>query len=147
MTNSQIFKNAHTIAKNTVKIIGSYVIAFSLALKEIYANLRKPTIKSVFVFWSECGIFSDDTEYSFKEYTKLATQAAIINGTGGGYSKTKIEIRYNNGDEYGMRHDIGCDQTNLVERMAEAAAYYLGDDIMECMKPDAELKAFYQAIA
>lgn len=147
MNKSEIFKTAHKAAKNTVKLIGSYIVAFSSALKEVYASLRKPSIKNVFVFWSECGIFSDNTEYSFAEYTRLAEQAAIINGTQGGYLKTKIEIRYSNGDEYGMRHDIGCDQTNLNIRMSEAANYYLSDKIADYLKPGEELRAFYQAIA
>lgn len=39
MTNSQIFKKAHQIARQTVAIVGNYMIAFSLALKSVYAAL------------------------------------------------------------------------------------------------------------
>lgn len=147
MTKSEIFKAAHNTAKNTVKLIGKYIIAFSIALKDVYKSLRKPEIKMVFVEWSECGVFSDKTFYTFSEYTKLATQAAILNGTDGGYFKTKIVIHYSNNDEYGMRHDIGCDQTNLNERMKEYAEYCLAPDVPEFMKPSAELKKFYLLIA
>lgn len=40
MTNSQIFATAHKIAKNTVAAVGNYLIAFSFALKEVYASLK-----------------------------------------------------------------------------------------------------------
>lgn len=147
MTKSEIFKAAHNTAKNTVKLIGKYITAFSIALKDVYKSLRKPSIKTVLVHWSECGIFKDETTYTFDEYTKLANQAAIINGNEGGYLKTKITINYSNGDEYGMRHDIGCDQANLNERMKEYAEYCLAPDAPEFMKPSAELKKFYLLIA
>lgn len=146
MNKSEIFKNAHVIAKNTVKLIGVYIKAFSLALKEIYASLRKPKIKNVFVLWSECGIFEDEKMYTFAEYSRLADQAAVLNGSGGGYLKTKIVIHYSNGDEYGLRHDIGCDESNLVERMKSMAEYCLADGTPQFMKPSEELKAFYESI-
>lgn len=38
MTKSEIFKKAHSIAKSIVSIVGNYSIAFSTALKEVYAN-------------------------------------------------------------------------------------------------------------
>lgn len=48
MTNSNIFKAAHKIARNTVRIVGNYSIAFSLALKSIYNKaVEVMAIKSV----------------------------------------------------------------------------------------------------
>lgn len=141
MTNSQIFKKAHAIAKNAVKVIGNYVAAFAAALRQVYASLRKPTIKSVTVQWSESGLFKDNTTYSFKEYTALAAQAAELHGDGG-YLKTKIDINYSNGVEYTMRHDIGCDPTNLNERMKEYAEYCLAEDAPDFMRPCADLRVF-----
>lgn len=41
MNKSQIFKKAHKIARDTVEIVGDYIIAFCLALKEVYAELKK----------------------------------------------------------------------------------------------------------
>ena len=41
MTKSEIFKAAHRMAKATVKAVGNYMIAFSLALKEIYNSTKK----------------------------------------------------------------------------------------------------------
>lgn len=43
MTKSEIFNSAHKIARNTVKFVGNYMIAFSLALKEVY----KMTVKTM----------------------------------------------------------------------------------------------------
>lgn len=43
MTNSELFTKAHKIARNTVKFVGNYMIAFSLALKEVY----KMTVKTL----------------------------------------------------------------------------------------------------
>ncbi|HHY0551886.1 TPA: hypothetical protein ACVU5P_004205 [Vibrio parahaemolyticus] len=40
MTKSEIFKTAHEMARGTVKAVGNYMIAFSLALKEIRTFLK-----------------------------------------------------------------------------------------------------------
>ncbi len=40
MTKSEIFKAAHEMARGTVKAVGNYMIAFSLALKEIRTFLK-----------------------------------------------------------------------------------------------------------
>ena len=41
MNKSEIFKNAHRVARETVKSVGDYMIAFSLALKEIYSMSKE----------------------------------------------------------------------------------------------------------
>ena len=41
MTNSELFKTAHATARNTVRFVGNYMIAFSLALKEAYKMAQK----------------------------------------------------------------------------------------------------------
>jgi len=43
MTKSEIFTKAHATARKTVKAVGNYMIAFSLALKEAY----KMTVKTL----------------------------------------------------------------------------------------------------
>lgn len=45
MTNSEIFKSAHAMARNTVKFVGNYMIAFSLALKEVYKNMATKIVE------------------------------------------------------------------------------------------------------
>ena len=40
MNKSQIFTKAHQVARQTVEIVGDYIIAFRLALKEVYASLQ-----------------------------------------------------------------------------------------------------------
>ncbi|OEY66787.1 hypothetical protein [Marinobacter sp. X15-166B] len=40
MNKSKLFKNAHKVAKATVAIVGDYMIAFSLALKAAYSELK-----------------------------------------------------------------------------------------------------------
>ncbi|QHZ59788.1 hypothetical protein HWD03_gp109 [Alteromonas phage vB_AmeM_PT11-V22] len=42
MSNSQLFKEAHRVARNTVEQVGDYQIAFTLALRELIAEQRKP---------------------------------------------------------------------------------------------------------
>lgn len=37
MTNSEMFIKAHKIARETVKVVGNYSIAFKLALKQVWA--------------------------------------------------------------------------------------------------------------
>lgn len=41
MTKSQIFHKAHQIAKSIIVDVGNYMIAFSIALKEVYASLKQ----------------------------------------------------------------------------------------------------------
>lgn len=40
MNKSAIFTKAHSIAKSTVSYVGNYSVAFSLALKSVYASLK-----------------------------------------------------------------------------------------------------------
>lgn len=40
MNKSQIFTKAHQIARKTVKIVGDYIIAFRLALKGVYDEIK-----------------------------------------------------------------------------------------------------------
>lgn len=42
MNNSQLFKNAHKQARKTVDQVGNYQIAFTLALRELIAEQKKP---------------------------------------------------------------------------------------------------------
>ncbi len=44
MTLSEIFKAAHALAKETLKIVGDYRIAFRFALKEIYMNVKNEVV-------------------------------------------------------------------------------------------------------
>ena len=44
MNKSQIFKKAHQIAKSIVSEVGSYILAMSVALKEVYASLKNKSI-------------------------------------------------------------------------------------------------------
>lgn len=37
MTNSEMFKKAHKIARETVEVVGDYSIAFKIALKQVWA--------------------------------------------------------------------------------------------------------------
>lgn len=47
MTKSEIFTKAHAIAKKTVAIVGDYVVALSLALKEVYKSMSSIESKLV----------------------------------------------------------------------------------------------------
>ena len=41
MNKSKLFTHAHQIARNTVAQVGNYMIALSLALKELYSTAKK----------------------------------------------------------------------------------------------------------
>ncbi|KMJ46699.1 hypothetical protein AB204_02465 [Xenorhabdus khoisanae] len=58
MNKSQIFSSAHKIAKNTVATVGNYMIAFSLALRDIYSsmnNTEKKLLSMGFKAWERNG--------------------------------------------------------------------------------------------
>lgn len=40
MNNSEMFKKAHKIARETVEVVGNYSIAFKLALKQVWAVVK-----------------------------------------------------------------------------------------------------------
>lgn len=40
MTNSEMFKKAHKIARQTVSLVGNYSIAFKLALKKVWSEAK-----------------------------------------------------------------------------------------------------------
>ncbi|ELX5323372.1 hypothetical protein SJZ58_004354 [Salmonella enterica] len=47
MTKSEIFTKAHQIAKATRAAVGNYMIAFSLALKEVYSKMKEITVEAL----------------------------------------------------------------------------------------------------
>lgn len=64
MSKSIIFKKAHKIAKAIAAKVGDYMIAMSIALKEVYASMKKSLVEQI-------------KELSGKKMTKL-TEAQII---------------------------------------------------------------------
>lgn len=59
MTKSEIFKTAHKLAKETVSYVGDYLIAFSIALKEVYSNMKERTAEQLAeVFTKVEGVIS-----------------------------------------------------------------------------------------
>ena len=46
MTNSEIFKAAHALAKATVEVVGDYAVALKLALQKVYTN-KSAGIKAI----------------------------------------------------------------------------------------------------
>lgn len=47
MNKSTIFKQAHKIAKATVAKVGDYMVAMSLALKEVYVSMKKSAVEQI----------------------------------------------------------------------------------------------------
>lgn len=47
MTNSEMFKKAHQIARETVEVVGNYSIAFKLALKQVWAVAKASEKKNI----------------------------------------------------------------------------------------------------
>lgn len=52
MEKSEMFKKAHKIARETVKVVGNYSIAFKLALKQVWA-LTKASEKVIYGYKAE----------------------------------------------------------------------------------------------
>lgn len=44
MTKSELFTRAHQIAKKNVALVGNYLIAFSIALKEVYNSMKNKLV-------------------------------------------------------------------------------------------------------
>lgn len=61
MTKSEIFKAAHKEAKATVAIVGNYSIAFSLALKAVYAESKSVVASVTFDFGNKVITHTIDT--------------------------------------------------------------------------------------
>lgn len=137
MKNAQIFSNAHIIAKSTRDLFTTYRAAFSAALITIYAELRaqeaKPVIKSVFVHWSEGGVFNValgmntnfdiNKEIAIDEYERLARIQALESNEHDCYDKVKVDVILSNGERYTFRHDINLNNISLVRDWARWCEY------------------------
>lgn len=67
MTNSQIFKQAHALAKATIKAGDNYQATFALCLKAVYAQSKSPiaTIKSIILSAIESAKAQDSKAEDF----------------------------------------------------------------------------------
>jgi hypothetical protein len=82
MTKSEIFKAAHRMAKGTVKAVGNYEIAFSLALKEINGflaqkimirdeSVRRRRFQKGWVVMKQCPYSTKREEKYIKEHSRI----------------------------------------------------------------------------
>ena len=126
MNKSAIFTKAHQIAKATVSVVGNYRIAFSLALKEVYAEMNQVVkVEKVIVHWSESNVFGreNDKEFSFDEFERLATANASTMTENDGYDKTKFSVVFTDGEVYSARLDIEPRTPNLTTHVRKMRDY------------------------
>ena len=106
MTKSEIFKAAHTMAKGTVKAVGNYMIAFSLALKEIY-NSTKKVAKSAEQQLIDLGGKLWEKGSMTRVYLSLDVLNSVT-GLGWMLNGTKHKFYYQNGGIY--KKTTQCDK-------------------------------------
>lgn len=63
------------------------------------------------VFWSESGEFKDNELVHFPVFENRAHKVAMSNPPERGYSKTKVNVLFDNGDEYACRLDLAQGDT------------------------------------
>lgn len=72
-------------------------------------------IKPIFVYihWSENDNFKSQSIMSFKEFENTCKLVAQQVGYDNGYDKTKVDILFSDGSQYGVRLDLSmnCDQS------------------------------------
>lgn len=98
MTKSEIFKSAHKMARNIVKVVGDYLVAFKFALKEVYKNM---TVKTV------------DT---YRGLRKIDIANKLVeNNSGEMVAFVRVEMRAVDGEQYAMYiHSNGKSATALT---------------------------------
>ena len=77
MTKKHIFKSAHKIAKGIVKEVGNYQIAFKLALKEVYRQVRLYDKKRFGINAIESAIYRLGTSQEDKEFDSNQRQSLV----------------------------------------------------------------------
>lgn len=93
----------------------------SEAIEQAATVTRRPV--SVLVHWSESGDFENETEYSFKEFEKKALYVALGHADGG-YLKTKVTVKFDDGETYGCRIDLALnDERGFEHRCKEMISY------------------------
>lgn len=125
MTKSELFKAAHKVARQTKKLVGDYMIAFKLALLDLYKEIKLSliAIKEVFIYWSESSTFNSvfgcdknfniNKRVSITDYEQAARSASF--GIDMGYDKTKVKLILSNGQQIDHRHDISATNNSLIQ--------------------------------
>lgn len=78
-------------------------------------------IKSVVIHWSESSKVKEG-EYSLEQASKMFCRAMAYEDQNRGYFKTKVTIKFDDGEEYTYRHDLGDDISHILLRLE---SYYL----------------------
>ena len=88
--------------------------------------LKVEKIKPVWVqvFWSESGEFEENELVYFPKFENRAYMAAMKHSPHGGYYKTKVNVLFDNGDEYACRLDLAPDDTMGFEDHAKQLIEY-----------------------
>jgi hypothetical protein len=106
MDKSKLFTQAHQIAKDTVKAVGNYMIALSLALKELYSMTTK-TAKSAEQQLIDLGGKLWEKGSMRRVYLSLDVLNSVT-GLGWMLNGTKHKFYYQNGGIY--KKTTQCDK-------------------------------------
>jgi hypothetical protein len=60
----------------------------------------------VYVLWSESGEFEENSLLKFEDFERKAVNVGLSHDPEGGYYKTKINVLFDDGSEYGCRLDL-----------------------------------------
>jgi hypothetical protein len=73
--------------------------------------MRKPLF--AYIYWSENNNFKTQSLMPFKEFEATCKIVANQVGYDNGYDKTKVDILFSDGTQYGLRLDLSmnCDQS------------------------------------
>lgn len=97
MNKSQLFKNAHKIARETVELVGDYRIAFSLALKNLYneKTTEQKLIEAGCSVWEKYG--------KKRIYINVEQMSAVFGLTVNFYNTGNISSAYLQGEKISNR--------------------------------------------
>ncbi|WP_108945634.1 hypothetical protein [Shewanella halifaxensis] len=71
MTKSEIFKDAHKLAKSVVAIVGDYMVALAYSLKKVYADMKNTSFE--FANFEARAFDLDGTDFDGNKYNYGAT--------------------------------------------------------------------------
>lgn len=117
MTKGQIFKKAHTIAKELKIMFKNYRVAFSVALKRVYRELRSQDTEAVIAIK--------------KEAEELLQQVLTVSEVlGGYYKKLRRKVRKATaGDNYFGHTELENEIKNTAKNMESMFTYYIDKEV------------------
>lgn len=114
MSRSEIFKAAHKIAKATVAIVGDYIVAMSLALKEVYASMKKSVVEKI----KELSGVSSVSQWNDRYYVNLR-------GNGGNFKGERTsKVWFKEGGELNVELGKGLCSSEWHEQLEQVKSVF-----------------------